>query len=274
MTATSFSVPHGSPLWRARLEARRWRAPTPAAASAKRSCASRSVRAGHRTGRHHPRQPPAVAGGGADAATAIHGLHSVTMAIRQPPATLELMTRTARVRGGGRRSDRVRLAVERRCARARHRRAACAEAPHARNGLGTVHHVAMAIGSAEEQLRAAIGAAGGRLQRHRGARSAVLPVDLLPRARRGAVRGGDGRARVSRSTSRWPSLGRGLKLPPWEEPHRSAIEAGLPEIVRPGSIRAGDVHQCSPRCRCCPRGDLVLDRFLIPHDHQRHLARA
>jgi glyoxalase family protein len=27
------------------------------------------------------------------------------------------------------------------------------------------------------------------------------------------------------------ALGRDLKLPPWEEPHRAAIEAGLPTIV-------------------------------------------
>ena len=26
-------------------------------------------------------------------------------------------------------------------------------------------------------------------------------------------------------------LGTRLKLPPWEEPHRASIEAGLPEIV-------------------------------------------
>jgi glyoxalase family protein len=26
-------------------------------------------------------------------------------------------------------------------------------------------------------------------------------------------------------------LGRGLKLPPWEEPDRTAIEAGLPEVA-------------------------------------------
>jgi glyoxalase family protein len=30
-----------------------------------------------------------------------------------------------------------------------------------------------------------------------------------------------------------PELGSSLKLPPWEEPHRAAIEAGLPAVVHP-----------------------------------------
>ena len=28
-----------------------------------------------------------------------------------------------------------------------------------------------------------------------------------------------------------PELGTSLKLPPWEEPHRAAIEAGLPPVT-------------------------------------------
>ncbi len=48
------------------------------------------------------------------------------------------------------------------------------------NGLGTVHHVAMAIATPDEQLRLRAellqhGAAG-----HRGARPLLLPIDLLP----------------------------------------------------------------------------------------------
>jgi glyoxalase family protein len=32
------------------------------------------------------------------------------------------------------------------------------------------------------------------------------------------------------------ALGERLKLPPWEEPHRSAIEAALPPIERPAVL--------------------------------------
>ena len=76
------------------------------------------------------------------------------------------------------------------------------DAPRAMNGLGTVHHVAMAVAACGRAAADAGRAVAVWRQGHRGARSAVLPVDLLPRAGRRAVRDRDGAARVRRRRGR------------------------------------------------------------------------
>ena len=94
------------------------------------------------------------------------------------------------------------------------------------NGLGTVHHVAMAIATDEEQLRlrAELIRFGCKVTEVRdrcyfqsiyfrepgGVLFEVATVGAGVRHRRGPAR-----------------LGRDLKLPPWEEPYRTEIEAGL-----------------------------------------------
>jgi glyoxalase family protein len=97
------------------------------------------------------------------------------------------------------------------------------------NGLGTVHHVALAVSSDEEQLRLrdALLRDGAKVTEVRDRTyfksiyfrepggvlfelATVAPGFILdePAAR----------------------LGRELKLPAWEEPHRAAIEAQLPPV--------------------------------------------
>ena len=72
-----------------------------------------------------------------------------------------------------------------------------------RNGLGTVHHVAMAIGTDEEQLAAARGAGGAGLRSPRCGTAATSSRSTSA-SRRRAVRGRDHEARDSWSTRTSP----------------------------------------------------------------------
>jgi glyoxalase family protein len=101
--------------------------------------------------------------------------------------------------------------------------------PAAVNGLGTVHHVAMAIGTKEEQLetREMLLAAGLTVTE---VRDRQYFTSIYFREPGGVLYEiatvGPGFA----VDEPLPALGRALKLPPWEEPHRSAIEARLAPI--------------------------------------------
>ena len=104
------------------------------------------------------------------------------------------------------------------------------DAPAALNGLGTVHHVALAIGSAEEQVRA---------------REELLTLgygvtDVLDRQYFQSIYFREpGGVLLEIATVRpgftvdepLDALGRALKLPPWEEANRREIEEGLAEVA-------------------------------------------
>ncbi|HUR33833.1 MAG TPA: ring-cleaving dioxygenase [Vicinamibacterales bacterium] len=176
---------------------------------------------------HDARQP--WTGNGVGAGEAIHGLHSVTTTVREAAPSLDLLTGVlgytvvategarTRVAAGGSAPGHFIDVVE------------DATAPAAINGLGTVHHVAMAIATSEEQLR--------------------LRDDLLQRGLR--VTEVRDRCYFQSIYFREPggvlfevatiqpgftvdedlaTLGRALKLPPWEEPFRAEIEPGLARV--------------------------------------------
>ncbi len=97
------------------------------------------------------------------------------------------------------------------------------------NGLGTVHHVAMAIGTGEEQqqLRDELAAAG------------VGVTDVRDRCYFTSIYFREPGGVLFEVATMKPgfaidedasSLGRDLKLPPWEEPHRASIEANLARV--------------------------------------------
>jgi glyoxalase family protein len=168
-------------------------------------------------------------GNGVDGDAAIRGLHSVTMVVRDSGPTLALMidllgyavveqagARTRVAAGGPAPGHFIDIVED-------------AHADAAVNGLGTVHHVAMAISTPEQQLR--------------------LRDDLLARGLK--VTEVRDRCYFQSIYFREPggilfevatiqpgfavdeplhALGRDLKLPPWEEPHRAEIEPGLPSI--------------------------------------------
>ncbi|MFN7916597.1 MAG: VOC family protein [Vicinamibacterales bacterium] len=169
-------------------------------------------------------------GNGVGEAHAIRGLHSVTMLVHQAQPTIDLMTGMLGYAVVAQEGHRTRLAAGRAAAGHCIDVVEDAHAPVAVNGLGTVHHVAMAIATPEEQVR--------------------LREDLLARGLR--VTELRDRCYFQSIYFREPgnvlfevatiapgftvdedlsALGRELRLPPWEERFRGEIEAGLVPVV-------------------------------------------
>jgi glyoxalase family protein len=178
------------------------------------------------------RQPWTSGGIGKDAA--IRGLHSVTLTIPSPARTLAFMTSVLGFAVVDEMEGRVRLAVNRDEPGHIIEILSPTDVPHALNGLGTVHHVAMAVATSDEQLRIR-----GELVR--------LGYNVTPVRDRQYFQSiyfrEPGGVLLEIATTQpgfavdedLSALGTSLKLPPWEEPNRSDIEAGLARVVRPGA---------------------------------------
>jgi glyoxalase family protein len=165
-------------------------------------------------------------GGGIDAPYALRGLHSVSMTLSAAEATADFMAEWLGFTAVAESRNRLRLGVHGGGPGKQVDVIINPDAPAAVNGLGTVHHVAMAIddASAQAALRDALIAAGIR----------VTPVmdrqyfqSIYFREPGGVLlevaTAGPGFA-VDEPVD---ELGRALKLPPWEEPNRAEIERGL-----------------------------------------------
>src|SRR5262245_32307887 len=163
---------------------------------------------------------------GADADTAIRGLHSVTILVRDPARTLDLMTGPLGYRVVGESGARVRVAAGADAPGHLIDVAHDGQAAAAVNGLGTVHHVAMAIATEQEQLqlREALIRHGCKVTEVRDRcyfKSIYFrePGNVLFEV-----------ATISpgfAADEDVAELGQGLKLPPWEESHRAEIEKKL-----------------------------------------------
>ena len=178
--------------------------------------------------RHDDRAPWTSGVVGTD--TAIRGLHSITMIVQSPDKTLELLTGLLGFHIVDETERRIRVAAP-------------GEGPgktidivHARgtspaaNGLGTVHHVAMAIADAEAQARL----------REELVELGYKVTDIMDRQYfRSIYFREPGGVLLEVATvgpgftldEDLPCLGRDLKLPPWEEPNRSIIQAALPPVA-------------------------------------------
>jgi glyoxalase family protein len=162
--------------------------------------------------------------------SAIRGLHSVQMMVRQAQPSVDFLTGVLGYRVLGASANRTRVAaggdgpghiidvIEDNDAKA------------AVNGLGTVHHVAMAIGTAEEQLQV----------REDLLSRGVTVTDVRDRCYFTSIYFREPGGVLYEIATMKPgfavdedqsSLGRDLKLPPWEEPHRASIEANLAPIT-------------------------------------------
>jgi glyoxalase family protein len=241
VTVTSFSVPHGSlDSWRVRLAARAV-ASTDVAARFGEPVIRFADPSGltiELIGAAHDQRTPWLAEG-IDAAAAIRGLHSVTLVVREATKTVELMTSLLGYTVVDEMDSRIRLAVNGggpgKTIDVAHR----ADAEPAVNGLGTVHHVAMAVGSADEQLRLR-----GELIRYGCKVTEVRDrcyFQSIYFREPGGVLFEIATVQPGFAVDEDPaSLGRDLKLPPWEEPHRADIEAALVPIrYRGQGSRAG-----------------------------------
>ena len=165
-------------------------------------------------------------GGGVDATAAIRGLHGVTLLVRQAAPTLALMTDVLGYVVVGQAANRTRVAAGGDAPGHWMDIVEDPEADRATNGLGTVHHVAMAIATDEEQLRL---------------REELLQVGLRVTEVRDRCyfhsiyfrEPGGVLFEVATvqpgftADEELSSLGRELKLPYWEEPYRAAIQASL-----------------------------------------------
>jgi glyoxalase family protein len=173
---------------------------------------------------------PPWTGGGVGAEAAIRGLHSVTMVIRSPAKTLELMTDLLGFEVVNEAEGRIRVAVNGDEPGKTIDIVDAPEAGPASNGLGTVHHVAMAISDGEEQLRLRRELVGLGYQ----------PTQVLDRNYfRSIYFREPGGVLFEVATlqpgftidEELPCLGQDLKLPRWEEANRPTIEVGLPKVT-------------------------------------------
>ena len=231
VTVTSFSVPTGSlDVWRTRLGARSIavtdlapRFGEPVIRFADRSGLTFELIATDRDSR-----TPWVARD-FDAADAVRGLHSVTLVVRDAAKTVELMTQLLDYTVVDEMDSRIRLAVNgggpgKTIDVAHH-----AGADAASNGLGTVHHVAMAVATAGEQLRL----------REELRRWGCNVTEVRDRCYFQSIYFREPGGVLFEVATLEPgfaidedpaTLGRDLKLPPWEEPDRAEIERGLAPV--------------------------------------------
>jgi glyoxalase family protein len=170
--------------------------------------------------------------GGVQPEAAVRGLYGVTLTINQPGPTLELMTGLLDFAVVNQAEGRTRLAVNGDQPGNTVDIVSAGAADPAKNGLGTVHHVAMAIAEPDDQLRLRreLLALGYRV-------TEVLDRQYFQSIyfrEPGGVLFEVATVRPGFTVDEVPArLGCDLKLPPWEEPNRPAIEAGLPPIERP-----------------------------------------
>jgi glyoxalase family protein len=232
VTVTSFSVPAGSlRFWRARLRARGI-----VVADIEPRFREEAIRFSDRSGLVFELIATARDGrtpwtrGGVESDQAIRGLHSVTILVREPARTVELMTRVLGYTVVDETDGRIRMAANGdapgHAIDIRHD----PNADVAVNGLGTVHHVAMAVADEGEQLRLReellrFGCHVTEVRDRcyftsiyfREPGNVLFEIATLPPG-----------FLIDEDVMR---LGRDLKLPSWEEANRGDIEAGLVPVT-------------------------------------------
>jgi glyoxalase family protein len=230
ITITSFSVPAGSlGYWRARLRERGLEVQEGASAFGEEAiaCTDPSGLIIQLVGSPDRRAP--WSGSAVPPGDAIRGLHSVGLTVATPAATVALLTGVLGFEVVDERQRQIRLAVNGnepgKTIEVRH----SSGAPRGQNGLGTVHHVALAIDGADQQLRLREELLGRGLG----------VTEVLDRQYFQSIYFREPGGVLLEVATTQPGftvdealsqLGGELKLPPWEEPHRATIERGLPSL--------------------------------------------
>jgi glyoxalase family protein len=234
ITSTAFSVPAGSlPFWKARLRQRGLGVQDVAPRFGEESVevADPSGLAFELVANDRDGRAPWT-GGGVGAESAVRGLHSVTMVVRAPAKTLALMTGLLGYEVVNEAEGRTRVAVNGDAPGKTIDIVHALDASPAMNGVGTVHHVAMAIADGDGQLRMR-----AELERYglhvtevrdrcyftsiyfREPGGVLFEIATVPPG-----------FLIDESAAR---LGQALQLPPWEEPFRAEIERGLARVTHP-----------------------------------------
>lgn len=234
VTATAFSIPPGSvEEWRERLQARHLNAtvsPIRRFDAPVLNVVDPSGLAFELIETDRDNRQPWT--GSLDAAQAIRGIHSVTLTSRAQALTIEFMTGTLGFVLLQEEDGRVRLA-------------AGGDTPghifdvldgHGRtpgmNGLGTVHHVAMAVANSDEQLA----------MRERLLAAGIMVTPVQDRQYFQSIYFREPGGVLFEIATTAPGftfdepvdqLGQALKLPEWEERNRTTIEAGLSPVTLP-----------------------------------------
>jgi glyoxalase family protein len=174
-----------------------------------------------------PRDP--WTGNGVDASEGIRGLHGVTMIVRDKGPTIDLMTNVLGYSVIGEAQSRTRLAAG---ANVPGHYIEVVEEPNAAaaiNGIGTVHHVAMAIATPDEQLAL----------REELVQMGLRVTEVRDRCYFQSIYFREPGGVLFEVATVQPgftideplnALGRDLKLPRWEEPYRQSIESGLAPV--------------------------------------------
>jgi glyoxalase family protein len=234
VTVTSFSVPAGSlSRWKTQLHHRGI-----AAADVEPRFGEEVIRFADRSGlvfeliatARDARVPWSA--GGVALWDAVRGLHSVSITVRDPARTLELMTGLLGYVIVDETEGRIRVAVQGDAPGRAIDVVYDANAEAAVNGLGTVHHVAMAIPSEDEQLRLReeLIQFGSKVTE---VRDRCYFKSIYFREPGGVLFEVATMAPGFTADEDVAALGRELKLPPWEEPHRADIEAALAPVSIP-----------------------------------------
>jgi glyoxalase family protein len=165
------------------------------------------------------------------AASAVRGIHGVTLLVPDPAQTIAVLTEMLGGTVLGESGGTTRVGIDGDAPGQIVEVTRATNEPAAINGLGTVHHVAFAIGDGEQQLtiREQLIRRGLRVTEvmdrqyftsiyFREPNGVLFEVATIPPGFTADEPLGD--------------LGTALKLPPWEEPHRASIESGLPRVSR------------------------------------------
>ena len=164
------------------------------------------------------------------AGEAIRGTHGVTLLVRDPAETIALLGEMLDGTVLNEKAGSTRVGINGSAPGQIVEVAPAGDARDAVNGLGTVHHVAFAIGDAAQQLeiREQLLSRGLRVTEvmdrqyftsiyFREPNGVLFEVATVPPG--------------FTADEALADLGTSLKLPPWEEPNRAAIEAGLPVVT-------------------------------------------
>jgi glyoxalase family protein len=164
-----------------------------------------------------------------DATTAVRGIHSVTLTENDPAPTLAFMREWFGFSVADEMDGRLRVSVN---GTGPGKSVDILTSPDhvpAKNGVGTVHHVAMAIATDEQQLEL----------RNALVKSGISVTPVIDRSYFHSIYFREPGGVLFEVATVAPGfmvdepiadLGRGLKLPPWEEVNRADIESALPAV--------------------------------------------
>ena len=166
---------------------------------------------------------------GVQAGSAVRGIHSVTLTEANPGTTFAFMQEWFGFGMAEEMDGRMRVSVNGTGPGKSVDILTAKPGEHARNGVGTVHHVAMAIGTDEEQIEL----------RNALVKKGIHVTPVIDRSYFHSIYFREPGGVLFEVATVAPGfmvdeplsqLGQGLKLPPWEEVNRADIESALPHV--------------------------------------------